>query len=252
MVPSIIRFSPAPSSDGSSIFRCSFHASLSQPMHTTCLEATTKTFMAVKENDPACHHNLSPFSSTPPLPSALPIVVQLESPGNVTACSAMTFFWSHTSDSVIVNLSIMPWKESSTLPSPSQLTTPLLITLAVNIPSNIQNFTWDAVDVAEGWYVIHLVTTTTMVSTESAPFFVKNGANITCLRYRHSSSTSQSHQGTSAAHHAMPHPLRPADLISIVLGAVVGICILTGAFLFPRLWRRSLPSPKKRWPSIAH
>lgn len=220
-------------------------------MYTTTVSEPVGSFLK-PERDHRAHEHPIPISSEPLLgrsPSALPTTVQLKDPGNTTACSSLTFFWSHSPERpFLMMLSIVNCRKPTSANPPAPLEIPASSSkiLAEDIPSDSYKYTWHIVDVPEGWYVVDLTQTspTTMgISTQSSPFFVTEGGVSLC-RYN-SSAFSVPHK-PNPSHHSAPHPLHPAELAGIVLGAVFGVCILTVAFLFPRLWRRSLPSPKRR------
>ncbi|KAF8078068.1 hypothetical protein FPV67DRAFT_30162 [Lyophyllum atratum] len=208
-----------------------------------------------RESEHEDHGDPIPVSSEPQpyctssLPSsAFPTTIQLEDPGNATACSSLTFFWtSSPGHPILMTLSIVHWHApfvSAKASSPLAITTSPSKILAVNILSDSHQFIWQTVDVPEGWYVVDLTETvpTSGTSTKSSPFFITEGSDASC-RYN---SFSASHKPPNLSHHPTPHHLHPAELVGIVLGVIFGVCVLTLAFLFPRLWRRSLPSPKKR------
>lgn len=127
-------------------------------------------------------------SSSRNFPSPLYLPLQLADPDNATACSGLSLFWNYFPEYTgLVTLFVAGWQPlgSATAAIPVNYMSPTFRTLAVNIPSHFHNFTWDAVDVHEGWYYINITETVpqTGISARSAPFFVESDPNATCLEH---------------------------------------------------------------------
>jgi len=179
-------------------------------------------------------------SSSVPSSSSTGHSLQFLSPENATICDDLTFLWNYTGQTTVMmtlfindNKTVQNQVSVTSLSASPTSTSSALRTLGTDIPSVAGNFTWHNVDVTEGWYVVSAVETTpdNGISAQSPPFFVGNSTDISCFQ-------------TSSTVGDSRH-LDVGELAGIVLGAVIGVIILTLAFLFPRLCRRALPSLKK-------
>lgn len=187
--------------------------------------------------------SLSPHSEPLPIPSNIP--VQLVTQGNATTCRSFTFSWSFHGESVWpMTLAIVKRQDMSHAQPVTTPAVPVLRTLSTDVASDIRTYTWSVVDIAEGWHSIIAsgTSSTTDGPVQSASFFVRNGSDVSCLDH------GLFHHGPTPSNHRAPGHARlsTGEWIGIVLGAGAGIIILVAAFVFPRLWRRALPSLKKR------
>lgn len=176
-----------------------------------------------------------------------PTTFQFEDPGNATTCSSFSFSWTFTGDHVTPMTLLVVDEQHPTL-----LTQTPLRTLALGVPSNSQMFTWATVDIEEGWYRVKAIETVPMIGlpVHTATFFVKNSSDVSCLQPTSASvlffHKSMNGPSQPSSHHVPPRHIGVGELIGIILGGLAGVVLLAVAFLFPRLWRRALPSPKKR------
>lgn len=189
---------------------------------------------------------LSPATVAPQAPpvvshSAAAHFLQFTNIGNATTCHNMTFTWSYSGGATVpLTLSVSggpPTANHAASSVNSSNTAPpknLLRTLATNVSSDSHLYTWQSVDVKEGWYLIQAAAQSSGFSAQSASFFVQNGTNVTCLMHAPSANSRPMHR------------LSRGELVGISLGAIAGVAIVTVAFIFPRLWRRALPPKKGR------
>ncbi|KAF8894498.1 hypothetical protein BD779DRAFT_842540 [Infundibulicybe gibba] len=183
-----------------------------------------------------------------PSSSLLPTFQFANITDDATTCRSFTFLWSYSSPSVaLLTLSVSTAEAVQKAAIPA-VAPPTLRMLSTNLPSDTHVYTWIMVDVAEGWYQINARETSSVgMSPQSAPFFVRNGTNLECLKAAQTNtSTSTFHKPSNPPHHTPMRHLGTGELIGIVLGAVAGVLLLAIAFIFPRLWRRALPTTKKQ------
>jgi len=164
---------------------------------------------------------------------------------NATTCESYTVSWSYagpsrTDFSLFVTENLWGLNNNATAPLYSEGSPPLLRMLSDDISPNTTNFTWSLVDLQEGWYMLDAQLPVSNQSgvkflPESAPLYVANGTDTGCVKSSTPITQSHSHPGTG-------------DIVAIVVGAVAAAGLLTVAFIFPRFWRRDLPSPKKPRP----
>lgn len=164
---------------------------------------------------------------------------------NATTCESYTVSWSYvgpsrTDFSLFVTENLWGPNNNATIPLHSGGSPPPLRMLSVDISPNATNFTWGSVDLQEGWYMLDARFAVSSHSggkyfPQSAPLYVANGTDTSCVRSPTPTPNSHSHLGTG-------------DIVGIVIGAVAAAGLLAVAFFFPRFWRRDLPSPKKPRP----
>lgn len=179
-----------------------------------------------------------------PTPSGSADVLQISDPGNATTCQSLIFLWNYRGTNVNpVTLTIVESQDPYTtdLLSNTNYNHTALRTLETNVPATAQTYTWNPVNVTEGWYRVMAGMPSFTSETESAPFFVNNGSDLQCLN-SHSYNSTGSHK-PSWMHRPHPH-LGPGELIGVIIGAGIGVAVLGAAFFFPRLWRRALPTTK--------
>ncbi len=163
---------------------------------------------------------------------------------NATTCESYTVSWSYGSPSrttfaLFVTENLWGPNNNATMPHYNGGSPPLLRMLSPNIFRNATNFTWSSVDLQEGWYMLDARLPRSSGNMkflpQSAPLYVSNGTNTSCVKPSTPLTDSHSRLGTG-------------DVVAIIIGAVAAAGLLAVAFAFPRLWRRDLPSPKKRRP----
>ncbi|KAJ7581377.1 hypothetical protein C8J56DRAFT_263451 [Mycena floridula] len=209
---------------------------------TTSTASPSKSAPVVESTDPVTTSTSQRPAASPgidPLPS-IPLTFQFTAPNNTTTCDSTTFFWSSggvksgTMDLVVFN-------NISNRPLPFLA---INETVAKNVTSSTQEWTWLSVNVPEGWYAVQALESSLPdgVSLPSAPFFVQNGSDVSCL------------VGKSTA--SEPDPMVPSSpkpkhrhvhigsLLGTVIGSLVAFVVIAIAFIYPRWWRRALPSPK--------
>lgn len=158
---------------------------------------------------------------------------------NATTCQNYSFSWVYEGPVPNSNLTfsiiqspLRKYEGYSSYP-PSQLTT--VRVLSSTVSTDTSNFTWGAVDLMEGWYMLQaeIPDPNAHFLPHMSPVYVANGTDTTCVKYFEPKMYHQS-------------SLTKGDITGIIVGAIAAAGLLTLAFIFPRLWRRDLPSLKKR------
>ncbi|KDR81492.1 hypothetical protein GALMADRAFT_134924 [Galerina marginata CBS 339.88] len=185
---------------------------------------------------------------------------------NTTSCSALELSWSYSGQAAVAMTLIV---QDQMVPSAPMLitgsstgnlptTSVSFRTLTTDVPSNADNYIWPSVDVNEGWYTAKAFDTAASlgISAVSEPFFVSRGTNTSCFSPDPTNATAATSSVPANATSTFPSPRRGAlhsgDIIGISLGVTVGIIFLFAAFIFPRMCRRELPSPKGRRPYLLY
>ncbi|KAF5372969.1 hypothetical protein D9758_001614 [Tetrapyrgos nigripes] len=173
--------------------------------------------------------------------SASDLMIHFAAPSNVSTCDSTTFFWTPVGPPTNISLSVT---NSSVRGSTSD--EPITAVLTNSISTNVQLYTWLTADVVQGWYLVEaeLTAPPTTVLAKSAPFFVKNGSDTSCVQ-SHSSSPGPSPTSSTPQDMDGGHGFN-ASILGAVIAVVGALFILLAAFLFPRWWRRALPSNRKR------
>jgi uncharacterized membrane-anchored protein YitT (DUF2179 family) len=196
------------------------------------------------------HTDLPPLTSPhgvagEPAFAILSNIFQFDDLGNATACSSFTFSWKFIGEHV-TSMTLFIVGEQR----PTSIVQPPLRILAQGVLSNSQKFTWTIVDVEEGWYRVNAVETVPMIGLpmQMTTFFVKNSSDLSCLPSSPPTIQAAFHKSSNSASrpHIQPRHIGPSELVGIVFGGLAGAVLLALAFMFPRLWRRALPSRKKR------
>lgn len=202
--------------------------------------------------------NSSPSSSSPtilgpmstPSPPSSPVSFRFLGVDNATTCQSLTFLWNYTgtptpTNDTRVTLTILT--EESYASANRNQTKPIgLRTLQTNASLEVSSFTWSPVNVVSGTYrAMAEISPTDSPPTFSASFGVQNGTDLSCLTANTTTGWPPYAHSTKKPTH-IPQHVGTGELVGIILGALAGVAILGAAFLFPRLWRRALPSPKKR------
>jgi len=115
----------------------------------------------------------------------------------------------------------------------------------VDTNTSVLSWTWPSVNLTQGWYEIQgLVLSSPTVSNKSAPFFISNGSDTTCLI-----STASSSASASAA-----SDINVAGIVGGVVGGVVGVTLafIAGVCLWSRRRKRSFGGGRRdgKWGSL--
>lgn len=185
------------------------------------------------------------LSSSPAVSSNSGVsTLQFSDMQNATTCQSYRVSWSYTGPNpdsdIILSINQDPTgSKNDTMP----LYLPLIPirTLSSNISSTATDFIWGSVDLEQGSYMLNA---RAVNPNESAKFvcrptrlYVVNGTDTDCIKYPESAISSESRPRLSKG-----------DIAGIIIGAIAAGGLLAVAFIFPRLWRRDLPSPKRRRP----
>ncbi|KAF8970434.1 hypothetical protein BDZ97DRAFT_1791367 [Flammula alnicola] len=111
--------------------------------------------------------------------------------------------------------------------------TPLVTALvATNVEPYNMEYTWPAVDIAQGWYILNASMSSMSYSTTSSPFFVHNGTDTSCFTSNSgTSSTSATPTGSQPSSSSPSTPLpsislpQSASSSSTNLGVIIGVSI---------------------------
>ncbi|KAF9483873.1 hypothetical protein BDN70DRAFT_873267 [Pholiota conissans] len=209
--------------------------------------------------------NHSPSQSTPsgPATSDRTIVTVSSSPSstsspvfmfndlaNATVCNSFGLSWTYTGQNpVAITLTvqrniIQSGSTTSTFSISSSGSPATMRILTTRVLSNADSFIWPSVDVLEGWYIAKASDTSNMlgISAGSAPFYVKQGSDTSCLLKVPTStiSTLPPNQSTPFSPSSSKPSIGTGDIVGITLGVIAGaICLLLAVFTLPRLRRGS-------------
>jgi hypothetical protein len=152
---------------------------------------------------------------------------------NATTCQSYFFSWLYDGPVLNSNLTL------SVVQNP-QIYSDMMDTrvLTTDLPTSATNFTWQSVDLPQGWYMLQGTIDDPGVNflPHMSPLYVINGTNTSCVK---------DFQPETSSHTSR---LDTGDIVGVVIGAIAAACLLSVAFAFPRLWRRELPTLKKRRP----
>ncbi|KAF8163183.1 hypothetical protein B0H34DRAFT_794922 [Crassisporium funariophilum] len=199
-------------------------------------------------------------SSSSPPPSTQ--TFQFNDPSNSTTCERLVLTWNYNGqNAVAMTLAVRDQGQMTQSTSEAQPPASTSLTLTTDVLSNADIYTWIAVDVTEGWYIATALDTATTlgIHAQSSPFFVTLGTNTSCLP-----SNSVDNPNNSSTQSPLPSSVSPGplsfsqhavgvgDIVGIALGVTAGVVFLIAAFVFPRLWRRELPTTKKKRPYLLY
>lgn len=109
----------------------------------------------------------------------------------------------------------------------------------VDTNTSLSSWTWSSVNLTQGWYEIQgLVLSSPTVSNNSAPFFISNGTDVTCL----AATSPQASSSASPSAGALPSSnLNVGGIVGGVVGGVfaVALAIIAGVWLWLRRRKRS-------------
>ncbi|KAF9052668.1 hypothetical protein BJ165DRAFT_1523438 [Panaeolus papilionaceus] len=183
-------------------------------------------------------------NSFPPTPGSQ-YFLQFQTPSNTTVCSSLDLLWTFAGhDLFTMTLYIEPQNVSS------QMTTQQIPTSARVLSTDVavmdSRYTWSPVIADSGWYIANSFDNknSTGVMMRSSPFFIAPPMNDSCLQSTSNNSSSSNHL----------HQSRPSDgtIIGLSLGITAGVTLLLAAFLYPRLWRKELPSHDRNRPYLLY
>ncbi|KAK7449649.1 hypothetical protein VKT23_013123 [Stygiomarasmius scandens] len=212
------------------------------PPPDTMTDTRSMTTSTTHTSSPSSHSPTQTSQSSKPSQTAMTdssLTIHFAAPSNVSTCDSTTFFWTPVGPSNTISLSVTN-SGASNDPSAEVIST----TLTKSVSTDTQLFTWFDVDVTQGWYLVQaqLAAQPKTTLAKSAPFFVENGTDTSCVRPHTQTSptpTPTPPPGTGGGH-------VPSEIIGVVIAAIAACAILLVAFLFPRWWRRALPSNRKR------
>jgi hypothetical protein len=176
---------------------------------------------------------------------------------NMTTCSSGLISWKYSGKEVDLSLSITNIGVSQDYDAlfriearQSTVNTTIQQQL-VDTNTSALSWTWPSVNLTQGWYEIQgLVLSTPTVSNDSAPFFISNGTDVTCLT-QGSSTASPSASAASAASKS-----NVTSIVAGVVGGVVGAALATvaGIYMWSRRRKRSFVggggNTDRKWGSL--
>ncbi|KAI5832268.1 hypothetical protein K523DRAFT_370760 [Schizophyllum commune Tattone D] len=131
--------------------------------------------------------------------------------------------------------------------------------ISTDIRASARTFTWSSVEVPQGWYHLNAsIPSRNYVANLSPSFYVRNGADTSCLLGASTTTTSGSQgaetsssaTGSSATAVAVgassSNPVDAGTIAGAVIGSIAGVTLLAGAFLWFLCRRRR---QHKRTPS---
>ncbi|KAL1664996.1 hypothetical protein GGF50DRAFT_101145 [Schizophyllum commune] len=131
--------------------------------------------------------------------------------------------------------------------------------ISTDIRASARTFTWSSVEVPQGWYNLNAsIPSRNYVANLSPSFYVRNGADTSCLLGASTTTTSGSQgaetsssaTGSSATAVAVgassSNPVDAGTIAGAVIGSIAGVTLLAGAFLWFLCRRRR---QHKRTPS---
>jgi len=117
------------------------------------------------------------------------------------------------------------------VPGGAASATPLItVPIGGNINPASLSFTWQSVNVPQGWYILNASMPTRSYSAISTPFFVHNGTNTSCLTSIVTSSSPAGSTPTGNPPASTSSPAAPSGS-STNLGAIVGVSIAAVAIV---------------------
>ncbi|KAG9311826.1 hypothetical protein JVU11DRAFT_8073 [Chiua virens] len=181
---------------------------------------------------PSSSSSSSSSSSPSPSPTSLDFTVQ-----NMTTCTSALISWNYSGKEAELFLSITNVGFSvddvvaSSRVKARQGPAIVVQNQLVDTNTSAQSWTWSPVNVTQGWYEVKgLALTSPNLRSSSAPFFVSNGTDVTCLT---GISTPLSGSSPSSSHSA-----HTASIVGGVVGAIVGVALIVFAGLYLRSRRR--------------
>ena len=217
------------------------------------LHSSTSTSSALSSSSPSKASASSTTSSTAPhaspTPGSINFTVQ-----NMTTCNTSLISWNYSGTAAQLFLSITNITVDDSASSIKARATTASSTLQqqlVATNTSAQSWTWPSVNVTQGWYEIEaLVLTSPNLSNNSAPFFVSNGTNVSCLI---ATSTSAKASSTPSAA-SVTSKTNVAAIVGGVVGGVVVLVlvIIAGVCLLKRKKRfvRSGGNKNGQWGSL--
>lgn len=197
-------------------------------------------------------------SSATPQPSSSPGTLNFTLQ-NMTTCSSGLISWKYSGKAVGLLLSVtnigvsQDYNALLRIEARQSINTTIQQQL-VDTNTSASSWTWPSVNLTQGWYEIQgLALSTPTVSNDSAPFFISNGTNVSCL-------TGAPSQGSSTASPSASSAASKTNVTSIVAGVVGGVAgaalaTLAGICLWLRRRKRSLVggggSKDRKWGSLS-
>ncbi|KAG0707879.1 hypothetical protein DFH29DRAFT_893934 [Suillus ampliporus] len=209
--------------------------------HTTSSNPTSST---------SSHVMTSTASAVTATPSSTPSQFSINAVNNMTTCTPGIITWTYNGSSADILLSITnvnvldPYPQRDLTRRQNSAGQTVSVTLA-NASAISNSWTWPKVNQSQGWYKIQ--GSVTGLNVSSAPFFISNGSDTSCLLSSSSSSAVENHTNSTNV----------AKIVGIVVGGVAGLFIL--AVVIPyylcrrRRSRGSKRKPKQevgRWGSL--
>lgn len=155
----------------------------------------------------------------------------------MTTCTSGLISWGYSGKAVDLSLSIDNIGMTVNATIQQQL---------VDTNTSALSWTWPSVNLTQGWYEIQgLVHSSPTVSNKSAPFFISNGSDTTCLTSLSTVSNAAEASDTNVA-----------SIVGGVVGGVVGVTLafIAGVYLWLRRRKRSFVggggSRDRKWGSL--
>ncbi|KAF8520937.1 hypothetical protein BU17DRAFT_88521 [Hysterangium stoloniferum] len=180
--------------------------------------------------------SMQPVQTPPPGSPSFPLIWSFDTLNNATTCEPFTITWS-LENATPQNLSAV---DVMSLYIQNNDVTQNIVnqTIVINVPLAKTGYTWSAVTVPSGSYVIQGIQTQTNGTSEESPlFFVQAGTNTSCV-----TSTGASLGGTLNTHNTT----RTAAIAGGVVGGLVLIACLAMAVLFIYTLRKKKQAGRAR------
>lgn len=179
---------------------------------------------------------------------------------NMTTCTSGLISWSYTGQAAELSLSItnIGVDQSYDLSRfrARQSVSGTIQKQLVDTNTSASSWTWSSVNLTQGWYEIQgLVIATPSVSSNSAPFFITNGTNVSCLTSTSPQASSTLSPSASASSSTAAAKTNVASIVGGVVGGVVGaiLVVIAGVWLWSRRRKRSFArggSRRQKWGSL--
>ncbi|KAF8555486.1 hypothetical protein OG21DRAFT_896350 [Imleria badia] len=195
---------------------------------------------------PSTSLSSSGTSSARPQPSSSPGSLDFTIQ-NMTTCTSGLISWKYSGKDAELLLSItnigMPQNDALLRIKGKRSLVSVTMQQLVDTNTTVLSWTWSSVTLTQGWYEIQgLALSTPTVSNNSAPFFISNGTDVTCL------AATSPHASSSASSSVSTLPSSNSN-VGIIVGGVVGgvvavaLAIIAGVCLWSRRRKSALNTP---------
>jgi len=174
--------------------------------------------------------SMQPVQTSPPGSSSPALIWSFDAPSNATTCEPFTITWNLNTPLNLMAVDVM----TLYIDNNNDTHKVVNLTIDINVPLLEERFTWSAVTVPPGSYVIQgIQTEANGTSGTSPPFSVQAGTNTSCI-----TSTGASLGSTLNVH----HPTKTAAIAGGVVGGLVLLaCLAMAAFFIHTVRRRRQP-----------